>query len=329
MKTSIRRQLRTAAVLSAFFLCHAAHAQTFFESATGDGAINFARAESGVTSQFKLGLATSALSYSWNYVGDNLAAKKKWLAAFSISAKPDDQSLGTFIKSGQLQPGFTLTGSAGRRMRLSAAPLQVFDIYFKPQYSLDAFNVYDAARATGGQDAVYKARESTYGGNVLINYAVFPGGINCYLGAQLGLLSGNNVAALDDGSVATEAPYAGTPTKILQTDVKAVKVGTLSRQTQMPFKFDLIIDPNTVLAGKKDTTSNLKLGYFAYYRSDVHIDAPIDRLGIGICFLNKKDPSKIFTSIGYEFPTWGSGVTADAQKTNKGLVFATIGYTIK
>ncbi len=328
MRAVIKRPLWIAAILAGTFLSQSATAQTFFESAKGDGAINFARLESGVTSQFKLGLATSALSYSYNYVGGNLAAKNKWLAAFSVSAKPDDNSLGSFIKSGQLQPGFTLTGSIGRRMRLSKNPFQLLDIYFKPQYGLDAFNVYDATRAASGEDPVFKARESTYGGNILVNYAFFPGGINLYLGGQLGLLKGNNVDALDDGSVATQAPYAGTTTKVLETDVKAVKVGQLSRQTLMPLKFDLVVDPNIVLA-KGDTTNNLKLGFFSYYRSDVHINAPINRSGLGICFLSKSDPSKIFTSIGFEFPTWGSGVTADAQKTNKGLVFATIGYTIK
>lgn len=303
-------------------------AQTFFESATGDGVINFAKQTSGETSQFKLGLSTSAISYQYNYTGGNLAARNYSIFSFEISAKPNDNSLATFVKQGQLQPGFKLNAAIGHRWKLGVSPFQALDIYGKPQFSFDSYDIYDSTRVVSGQDPVYKARKATYGGSLLVNYVFMPGPFNIYLGGELNLLSGNNSDALADGNVETITSYPGSATKILATDITAVKKGQLTQLTTMPLKIDFMLDPGLVVS-KADPTNNMTIGFFGYYRGDVHIDAPINRIGLGICFLGNSDPSKIYTSLGFELPTWGKGVSADDQKTNKGLVFATIGYTIK
>lgn len=306
-------------------------AQTFFETAKGDGIIDLNSGKKTANSQIKLDLTSSAVGFNWNYAQGNSIQDKRWLFNFTVKAKPDDNGFASIAQAGKFQTGISATGAAGLRFfpstKSDSAKFSVIDIYIKPEYSFNIFTIYDSAHTAPVLDPVYKAHKNSYGANFLLNYITSSGRFNFFTGAQLGLKRSNNVDDLTDANVQTLQPYPGSASKVLAYDIKEVKKGQLKDVTLAPLKLDLIIDPRLKLSKAKD--NSFSLAFFGYYRTDLKADLVKQRIGTGICFLDVTNPSKIFTSIGFEFPTFGSGVTADDKKTNKGIVFATIGYTIK
>lgn len=331
MRTGIYSAFRAIVALAVIAgTSQVSSAQTFFETAKGDGILSFQNAavKKNVLSQLKLDLSNSAVGYGYYYNKGKSTSTVRFIMNVEVKAKPDDNSLATFVKNGQLQPGFSISSALGMRILPSGNVFQVIDLYVKPEFDFNNYTIYDSTRMASAQDPVYKVNKSTVGGNFLLNYLISPCKVNIFFGAQLGVLAGDNLDDLAKGTVQTLTTYPGSATKFLATDVQEVKKGQLKDQTTMPLKLDLVFDPGLQIQKAADGTT-MRLGFFGYYRSDVHIAAPTDRLGLGLCFLDAKDPSKIFTSIGYELAAWGSGVSAEMQKTNKGIVFATIGYSIK
>ena len=86
----------------------------------------------------------------------------------------------------------------------------------------------------------------------------------------------------------------------------------------------MVFDPNIKI--NNSAATNIKLGLFAYYRTDLK-DAK-HRNGLGFCFIDSQNPSKIYTSFGYELPTYGSAVKSENRKKDKGVIFISIGLTI-
>lgn len=299
-------------------------AQTFFETAKGDGIINFSGADKKYQSQIKADLTSTALAYGWNYQQISATSKQRLLVNFTAKVKPNDNGSASFINEGKLQSGFNLTGAVGTRFILPGNVFKVLDISFKPEYTYSTFTIYDATRTANGQEPVYKQGKGSFAGNLLVNYLFTPGGFNVYLGAQLGLNFTNNSDDLTKANIETLEPYPGSTTKFVASNVKAVLKGQLENVTTAPLKFDMIFDSGVTLS----KSAGMRLGFMGYYRTDIKMDLLKNRIGAGICFLDKANPSKVFTSFGFEFPTFGKGVTTDDQKTNKGAVFASIGYTI-
>ncbi len=314
-------QPRLYLFLILIFLGSHSFAQTFFETAKDDAIINLRSTKE--ISQFKLNLTSTAISYGYYHTSGKAISKGKLLTSFEIKAKPNEDGITTLVKTGNLQPGLKLNGAIGYRIsdifKNMWSPL---DISFKPEYSLTGYTIYDGSLGSLGN--VYEVNKSTVNLNFLVNFGVALGQTNLFLGFQTGPNFTNNISDLDDGTVQTIAPVTGSTTQQLFSDVKTVKVGKPENLTKTPIKIDVLFDPNIRI--NLNVGTNVKLGFFAYNRTDGKLDK--NRRGLGICFLNSQDPSKVFTTIGYEFPVVGKDVTDAVRKNDKGLVFFSIGYTI-
>ena len=305
------------------FICRygSAIAQTFFETAKDDGIIAFK--DTGL-SQIKINPTSTAISYGYYYLNGKATASTRFILNVEVKAKPNDDGLATLVKTGNLQPGVQANIAAGIRINDPFKSFfSVFDIYVKPSFQLDGLSIYDTSRIKGGQEAFYKTNKASFGLNGLINILLSPGPVNIFIGLQKGPQCTNNSDDMDKGTLQVAQPALGGSNQTLFSDSKEVKVGQLSNVTKSPFKADLIFDPR-IHFGRGGT--NMELGFFGYYRTDGKLKKY--REGFGICFLNGTNPSKIFSSAGYELPTYGSDVNAADRKVNKGQVFFTIGFSI-
>ena len=297
--------------------------QTLFQTAKSDAIITF-RTDVESLSQLKLNVGSSTLGYGYYYT--RVSDKGKGiLINLELNAKPQD-GVAAIVKEGRIQPGIGVNGAIGYRMAFAEGVFNMLDLYLKPEYSFNSYSIYDVDRTVAGKDALYKTTRSTYGGNLLVNYAIAPGRFNIYIGAQLGLLSSNNAEDLSKASIQTVETYPGSPNKSVISNVREVRKGQLQDKTLVPLKFDLVFDTGIELF--KMQKSGTRLGTFGYYRTDLKEALPRNRIGVGLSFLDKQNPSKILTSIGYELPAFGSGVSTEERMADKGIVFVSVGFTV-
>ena len=283
----------------------AINAQTFFETAKDDGIVNFTTKS---LTQLKLNLSSTAVGLGYNYVGGKTVDKTRLLFNGEFKIKPNDDGIATLVKNGELQPGLKVNTAIGVRIvEPIKAFFSAFDFYIKPTYILNGYTIYDSVRGSTGADPVYDINKHSFGLNLLVNGVLAPGRVNIFFGVQYGKNWTNNGEDLDKGTVQTITSYAGSPLQSLITNQKDVKYGVLKNLNKSPLKIDLIFDPRIKLNHSDKT--NIDLGIFGYYRTDGA--SKKYRSGFGVCFLNDKDPSKIFASLGYELPGFGNDVTAE------------------
>lgn len=289
--------------------------QTFFESADAEGVISF-RNEKNV-SQVKLNMASTAITYGYYFISGDNTKRNRFMVNTEVKLKPNEDGMATLVKLGKVQPGVKVNASLGYRRFLDGS-FKVFDIYLKPEYSITEHTILDTTRISKGETSLYKRMAHSYGGNLVINFgaALFTNA-NIYIGVQAGILSTTNASDLAKGTFQNRIPVSDSASAYALSDAEQIKIGTLKSVTNRPLKVDLVFDSGLELWSIG--TSPVRLGFFGYYRG--FIGQEKNRVGAGLCFLNKQDPSKIFTSIGYELPE-NFGVDS------KGLVFATIGFSI-
>lgn len=303
-------------------LSNSTHAQTFFETADGDGVIAI---RNETLSQIKLNASSTAITYGYYYASNNAkGGDGGFICNIEGKVKPNDDGLATLVKTGKFQPGFGMTGALGYRFNNVIHTWNLLDFYIKPEWSFDEYNIYDTMRIASSQEPLYKTNKSSFKTSVVINYGTSIGAkMNLFLGAQYGVSFTNNVSDLDDVTIQTTSNYPNSTNKLVFSDVEVAKMGTFKNVTRTPFSADLIFDPGIVI-GQSGTTT--KLGVFTYFRTDGK-DQKF-RNGVGICFLSKQNPSKVYTSVGYEFPTYGKDVDPAEKKKDNGIAFATIGFSI-
>lgn len=308
------------------FIVNNLKAQTYFETATDDATINLADSSS---SQIKLSVASTAISYSYNYISNHASSIGRFIGAIEIKAKPNDDGLVSLIKSGELEPGINASATFGFRVfsTQNSPFFTAIDVMIKPSYSRNGFTIYDSLIGVEGKDPVYKTNKNSFALDLKVNGLMSPNIFNIYYGAQVGPHWTNNSDDLDDGSIQSTTPYAGDATQSLTRNQKTVKYGQLEDVTKYPLKFDLMIDPGFKFGRGSDTKSIAYLGLFGYFRKD-NIDTQKSRIGFGLCLLNAINPSKIYSSLGYEVPTFGSDVKEADRAKDKGQIFFTIGYSI-
>lgn len=322
-------------IIAAFLISISSHGQTFFETADDDGIINLA--DKKRVSQIKLSPSSTSIAYGYNYASGGMNSNYKFVINGNIKVKPNEEGIAILAEEGKLQPGVKGDFSTGIRFNDNFFDnnWSILDLSFKTEYEFNYYSIVDATRIDQNLDPYYKKSKNSYGLNVLANYGMAIGKIQTFLGFQIGYLSTNNGDDLPDGSYQTHTQYGEN---YLVSDAKQVKIGTLKDIEKYPVKLDFILDTGLYL-GKQEiavedkeneeeegSVSNIKLGFFSYYRTDLKVDKPVQRLGFGLCFLDNQNPSKIFSSIGYELPKFGSGIAEDND--DKGIVFLSIGYTI-
>lgn len=312
--------------LFAFLLiCSFAKSQTLFETAKDDGIISFGKE---TFSQIKLNLTSSTITYGYYYQGGHSWSKRRPLISGEVKAKPNDDGIATLVEEGTFQPGFQGNLSFGCRFNDVLFPdyWSVLDVYVKGEYKYNAYSIFDSTKMINALEPFYKTSRSTYSVNLLMNIGASFGKTNAYGGFQAGINKTNNADDLAEGKVEALQNYSSASNHYLVSDVEDVKIGQLKNITRYPLKFDLVFDPGLVLNTKEKT--NIRLGFLGYYRSNINDPTPKKRVGFGLCFIDDKNPSKIFTSLGYELPMFGHGVTQAEKLKDKGIVFASIGYTI-
>jgi hypothetical protein len=308
------------------FIYSSVNSQTFFESAKDDGIIVFS---SKRISQVKLNFSSTAITYGYYYVGGKAIDKRRFLFTGEVKAKPNDEGIATLAKEGRLQPGIKGNIGIGHRFNRNLVIPQnwgVLDIYLKTEYNFNAYTIYDSTRVISSLKPLYKTNKSSLGINFLLNYATAIGKTNLFFGGQIGLNATNNADDLSKGNIQTIQSYSGSLTQFVIKDIEEAKIGQLTNSTKAPLKLDLIFDPGLQLNNEDKT--NILLGMFGYFRSDVKDNDPKQRIGFGLCLLDAQNPSRVFSSIGYELPKFGKGVTNDDKEKDKGVVFVSIGYSI-
>lgn len=317
----MKKYYTSTAVLVFCLARFSAGAQTLFETAEGEGVIQFRQKK---ISQIKLNLSSTSITYGFYNISGNAASQTpRFLFSTELKLKPNEDGIATLVKTGEFAPGLKLNTSFGFRFRsLFESFFSPLDLYIKPQYSLNGYTIYDTTRKAQGEEMKYKATRS--GLDVLIgfNSVLSPGVFNFFIGAEIGVKRGTNADDLEKGSFQKVEAVPGSVTEIILRDVEEVKIGVLERRTTHPLKLDLIMDPGFRF-GKGST---VRPAPFGYYRR--HLDEKKYRYGMGLCLVSDKDPSRIFTSFGYEFPVAGDGVKAEDRKRDKGVVFVSVGYSI-
>jgi hypothetical protein len=303
---------------------HVAHTQTLFESADGSGVLSFSADR---VSQIKASLSSTAITYGFYGINGDASKPKRWIYQAEAKVKPNDDGVATLLNSGKLQPGVGLSGAVGYRWNdaLFKNNWSVLDVYFKPEYAYTQYSMYDTTRLVTGDEAQYKKPKHTLGANILVNFGVSFDKSNLFMGFQLGVYGSDNTDTLSDVTIQTLTPAGGK--QVIASDVEELKKGTFQNATKQPLKFDLVFDPNLKLKNGDDRTT-MKLGFFGYWRTDLTYQPGKNRVGVGLCLLGSANPSKVFSSIGFEFPKFGSGLTAKEHENKKGIAFASIGYTI-
>ncbi|MEI9921879.1 MAG: hypothetical protein WDO14_24270 [Bacteroidota bacterium] len=316
---------RTLVTLLAVTLSHVTLAQTFFEAADGTGVISFSKTQ---VSQIKASLSSTAITYGFYGMSRDARADKRLIFQAEAKVKPNDDGIGTILKGSKLQPSVGVSGAFGYRLNdiLFDKRWSVLDIYLKPEYAFTTYTLYDTTRIPGGEKAQYEKRKHTLGANLLVNIGVSFSKTNLFVGVQLGVYGSDNTDTLKDVTLQTIRP-AGSVNQFVVSDSEEAKRGVYQKATKQPFKIDLVFDPNIKLKDGDDRTT-MKLGFFGYWRTDLSYQPGRNRIGAGLCLLGSSNPSKIFSSIGYEFPKFGNGLTDDDKTDNKGIAFASIGYTI-
>lgn len=320
--SKLKKDISTLLLVSGLYIGEA-KSQTFFETAEGEGNIFFRQ---GTVSQFKVNLASTTITYGYYFAKGESTSPRKLIGLFEVKAEPNDDGVATLLKEGNFQPGLQLNGALGIRFNdnLPGKTFSILDIYFKPDFQLNSYTLYDITRLARGEAPKYTDTRVQFGGSLLINYLTSPGKTNLYAGVEAGIRSSNNADDLDDGSLQTLQPVPGAANQFLRNGIEEVKLGELKRTTAIPLKIDMVFDLGMKL--NKNATTGIRLGLFGYYRSNLKVNK--NRIGMGICLLNAKDPSKIFTSFGYEFAGFGSDIKDDTREKDKGIVFVSIGYSI-
>jgi len=295
--------------------------QTFFETADGDGVIAI---RSSTLSQIKLSLSSTSISYGYYHLSNKAKGNSGgFIFNGELKAKPNDDGLATLIKNGKLQPGFGVSGAIGYRFNNVGHIWNVLDFYIKPEYAFDAYSIYDTTRKATNLDPLYKTNKGSFGLSLIANYGTSIGKKwNLFLGARLKMNSTTNADDMDKITIQTVSQYPNSTTQTVFSNIEEAKMGTLQRVTKYPLAVDLVLDPG-LNVGKAGT--NTRLAAFTYFRSDGKENTY--RTGFGICLIDKQNPTKVYTSIGYELPTYGKGVKAEDKEKDKGTVFATVGYT--
>jgi hypothetical protein len=308
-------------ILIFVFISSSLKGQTLFESAKDDGIIAFSKER---ISQIKINLSSTAITYGYYYVSGNSIYANKLLINGEFKAKPNDNGIATIAKEGKLQPSIQGNLSIGDRFNDVLLPKNwtVLDVYLKGEYRYNEYSIFDSTRINVS-DAFYKINKNTFNLNLLLNFGIALGKTNLFAGGQIGISKTNNSDDLDKGSVEKIQNYSSY---YLIKDVEEVKIGQLKNITKYPLKIDMLFDPGLQLNSNDKT--NTRLGIFGYYRTDVNIDKPKNRLGFGICLIDSQNPSRIFSSLGFELPKFGSGVTKTEKEKDYGIVFVSIGYTI-
>lgn len=306
--------------------------QTFFETAEDDGIITFRANDKKNLSQIKLNFSSTALTYGYYYLSGKAIDPLKFIFNTEVKLKPNDDGVAVLAKSGQFQPGIQVNTALGVRFNdaIFKNNFSVLDIYFKPEFTLTANDVFDSTRKGSGLDPLYTSKKGVLSGNLLVNYALSIGRTNVFLGTQFGWKATSNIEDLNKGTIQIMQPYSGGLTnQYLISDSKEVNIGKVEDLTKKPFKIDLIFDPGMKLTKNKvdaDKT-NMKIGTFGYFRSDFQTKNKY-RTGFGLCLLNQQNPSQIFGTIGYELPAFGKAVDKEERKKDKGLIFLSVGYSI-
>jgi hypothetical protein len=202
----------------------------------------------------------------------------------------------------------------------------VIDVYAKPELYYTSHRIYDTTRVEQGLNALYSQKKVYAGVNFLVNsaFSIFQT-CNVFLGVQIGWKASSNVDDLNDVTIQTTSQFIGQPGTQVRSDEMSAKEGVYENVNTTPFKVDLIFDTGHKL-GTEDGTNN-RVGIFTYFRNDLRYNKNQNRLGVGLCLLNNRDPSKVFLSLGYELPMFGKGVGSDASN-DLGIVFTSIGYKI-
>jgi hypothetical protein len=317
MKTSI------VVLLLSITVCFQAKSQTFFGTAKDDAVIAFRNESMG---QIRISPGSTSIAGGYYWVFGDSKDETRWLTQLEGSVKPNNQGIAAFIKSGKLQSGAGLAGAVGMRWAPSiAAPFFLLDVYVKPEWTLASNSMYDTTRVAQGNDALYKERKGYGGANLLVNAVWSPGRFNFFFGAQVGVLTSNNLEALDEVTIQTVRPFINQSNRYVVSDTQTARRGVYKDETTSPLKLDLIIDPGF----DAGDASNTKPALFTYFRTDLKYNKNVNLFGLGVCFLKANDPSKVFASAGYELPKFGSAVDPEKKKADKGLFFLTVGYSIK
>ncbi len=300
-----------------------ASAQTFFETAAGDGVI--IGIDSQDIYQVKVTSSSSSLSAGLYKKRGLATAPVQTLFNATFKIKPNDDGVATLFKKGKIEPGINVSVAGGIRLNdcLGTPYFTALDIYIKPAYRYSSAKLFDSVRASNGQSPIYDTAIHSIGGDLLVNFCMSPEHVNLFFGAQIGVLSTTNIEDLDEVSVQTIRPVTGNTNNYVLSDIKKGKIGKVERITTAPLKIDMIVDPQIHLFGSG--TTNATMGFLGYFRREFGKEKPTSRIGLGVCLLNARNPSKVFSSIGYEFPEIGGD---DPAKFVNGTVFMSIGYTI-
>ncbi|RAJ90068.1 hypothetical protein LX87_05547 [Larkinella arboricola] len=325
MSSGINNVIKTVLFI-VMFSPLSAYSQTFFEAADGTGVLAFRRIP---TSQIRLNLSEKMLTYGYYYADDTLTDPKKRLITLEVKLKPNDDGIATFIEKNRLQPGFELNAAYGIRNRKGLFNgFDVLDLYVKGNFKLNNTTIYDSTLLLTKQEPINKSIKGTGGAKLVLNYVVSSfSKFNIWLGAEVGYQRDINIGDLDDIQIQTFQLYPNDSARTIISNIKEAKKGPLEYINKVPLNIDLIFDPQLKLKIFGGSATNVTPALFSYLRKDFNYKAKQNRIGLGICFLGEKDPSKVMTSIGYQFPIFGSGVSTETRQEDKGIFFASIGFT--
>ncbi len=304
----------------------AVHAQTFFEAADGTGVLAFRNKK---TSQIRFNLTEKLLTYGYYYSDSSIINPKKRLMSIEVKLKPNDDGIATLIEKNKLQPGFQLNGSYGLRFRRGffRNRFDILDIYLKAEYKLNNLTIYDSTQLGIAQEPISNSLKSTGDIKLILNYVISIGKANIWLGVESGYQRGNNLGDLSDIQIQNTNNYPNDSTRIITFDIKEAKKGPLQSVNKIPLNVDFIFDPQIKPKIFGIDKTDITPALFGYLRTDMKYQPEKYKLGIGICFLNEKNPSKVITSIGYQLPIFGNGIGQEKTKEDKGIFFASIGFS--
>ena len=301
------------------YLC--CYSQTFFESAEGEGVISI---RNSTVSQFKFNLNSTSITFGYYYIGPKTTDPGGFILNLEAKAKPNNQGIATLVKTGKLQPGIKVSPAFGYRWKRLLHNWSVLDLYIKPEYSYNGYSIFDTLRLQTNEDPYYKVNKSSFAINAVLNFGFAVSRSNVFIGAQIGRNWDYNADDLDNITLQTLTLYPNSSSRYVFSDIEEAKAGHLEKLNKTPFAADLVIDPGLELGSSPG--DNTKLGAFTYFRSNGA--GKKYRSGFGLCLLSQQNPSKIFTSLGYELPAYGAGVTPGNRKKDNGVVFLSVGYSI-
>jgi hypothetical protein len=297
------------------------YSQTFFESAEGEGVISI---RNSTVSQFKFNLNSTSITFGYYYIGPKTTEPGGFILNLEAKAKPNNQGIATLVKTGKLQPGIKFSSALGYRWKRLLQNWSVLDLYIKPEYSYNGYTIFDTLRQQTNEEPFYRVNKSSFAINAVINFGFAVSSYNVFIGAQVGRYWDYNADELDDVTLQTLTLYPNSTSRYVFSDIEEAKAGHLEKRNKTPFAADLVVDPGLELGNSPG--DNTKLGAFTYFRSNGTGNRY--RNGFGLCLLSQQNPSKIYTSLGYELPAYGKGVTPGNRKKDNGVVFVSVGYSI-